>query len=126
MNMVDITVHEDTAIFDIKGFHKVWAFKKLLKIPVKHIVGVHHAAHRKKEFWKGWRVIGTHIPGVIAAGTFKHEGKTIFWDTSRGDNTIVVELANEHYDELVIDVDDPARVVQSLQAGIHEVRVSRP
>jgi hypothetical protein len=115
--MVEMTVQENQAIFDIQGTHKMWAFKKRLEIPLTNIVGIRRAQEQTQEFWKGWRVIGTHIPGVITAGTFHHNGKTIFWDATQGGNTIVVELMNEHYDELVIDVEDPDSIAQCLQAA---------
>jgi len=113
--MVEMTIRENRAVFDIRGTHKMWAFRKRLEIPLTNIIRIHRAQERTQEFWEGWHVIGTHIPGVITAGTFHHNGKTIFWDATHGGNTIVVELVNEHYDELVIDVDDPDYIVRCLQ-----------
>jgi len=120
--MVQVIIHEGNVLFEIQGMHKFLAFKDRLIIPLKNIVNVRHDPERAKSAWKGWRAIGTHIPGRLAAGTFRNKGKQMFWDTAVGDNTIVVELANEQYDELVIDVDIPEVVVKRLQNASYEVQ----
>ena len=58
---------------------------------------------------------GTSVPGVITAGTFYQDGKRVFWDVHRPESTIVVELADERYDELIVEVANPAAAVAQLQ-----------
>ena len=67
---------------------------------------------------KGLRAPGTHVPGVIIAGTFYQEGKRVFWDVKDPEKTIVINLADERYDELIVEVADPAEEVQRIQNAI--------
>ena len=115
-----VTIHQeaDTIIFTVEGWHKLWAFRSELRIPRAHLKSARHdpAAARA---W-GLRAPGTLVPGLIKAGTFYLDGffdnKPSFFDVRRQQNTVVVELADERYARLVIEVADPARVVAELTA----------
>jgi len=50
---------------------------------------------------------GTNVPGVITAGTFYQDGKRVFWDVHNPEKTIIIDLHDERYNELVVEVDDP-------------------
>lgn len=54
---------------------------------------------------------------LITAGTFYQHGKRIFWDVHDPEKTIVVELFDERYDELIVEVADPTAVVEQLQVA---------
>ncbi|MGK4569238.1 hypothetical protein [Flavobacterium sp. 3HN19-14] len=56
---------------------------------------------------------GTDLPGVIAAGTYYWNGRN-FLDVMNRKQTIVVELENEYYKKLIIDVKDPQAAVELL------------
>ena len=58
---------------------------------------------------------GTHIPGIIAAGTFLHQNKRIFWDVHHAENALIFELEHDDYDELIIEVENPAAVLELLK-----------
>ena len=57
---------------------------------------------------------GTSIPSVITAGTFYKEGNKIFWDVSNIENCIIVELKDEDYKQLIIEVENPVDAIQLL------------
>jgi hypothetical protein len=50
---------------------------------------------------------GTNNLGVLTAGTFYQHGKRVFWDVHNPDNTVVIELKDERYNELIVEVADP-------------------
>jgi hypothetical protein len=114
-----VTVHpeEDTVIFTVEGWHKLWAFRSELRIPRAHIKSARldpeAAAH-----WAGIRAGGTYVPGLITAGTFYLDGlfdhKPTFFDVQHQQSTVVVELADEQYARLIIEVADPTAVVAML------------
>jgi hypothetical protein len=57
-------------------------------------------------------------PGVLTAGTFYQHGKRIFWDVHNPENTIVIELRDERYDELIVEVADPQLTVELVRAAL--------
>jgi hypothetical protein len=69
-------------------------------------------------WWHGIRMPGTNIPGVITAGTFCQHGKRVFWDVHNPDNTVVIELRDERYNELVVEVADPNFTVELVKAAL--------
>jgi hypothetical protein len=62
------------------------------------------------------------VPGVITAGTFYQDGKRIFWDIHRPDKAVVITLAGESYNELVIEVENPDSFVATLQKSIADFK----
>ena len=95
------------------GWHRLWALKRRLIIPVSAIVSARHdpAAARGA---KGLKWPGTHVPGYFAAGSFRRGGQWTFWDVRDPERAIVVELRGQRYDRLVVEVQDPKESVQLL------------
>lgn len=116
--MVALFIEDGVATFEVQGADKLWALRSRLAIPLAHIRGARTDTEVAHGWWHGFRAPGTQIPGIITAGTFYQHGKRIFWDVHDPDNTVVVELADERYDELIIEVADPAVTVALLAAAI--------
>jgi hypothetical protein len=115
ISMVDFTITDATAVFEVEGMDKLWALKSRLEIPLAHIRDVRTDTEIARGWWHGLRMPGTQLPGVITAGTFYQAGKRVFWDVHHPERTIVVELADERYDQLIVEVADPAAAVVSLR-----------
>ena len=115
--MVKIAIEGERATFEVQGLHKVWALKSRLEVPLRNIMEVRAEPGTRLGWWKGLRLPGTHIPGVIVAGTYYRDGRWTFWDVRHPQRAIVVKLANERYAELVVEVDDPEAVVTRLNAA---------
>ena len=114
-HMVSVTQQDDDILFTVQGLHKVWALKSSLTIPRVNIKGARQDPDALKSWWKGWRV-GTHVPGLLTAGTFFFEDKRIFWDVHHEDHAVIIDLEDETYDQLIIEVEDPAAVLALLGA----------
>ena len=112
--MVEVTICGSAAVFEVEGLDKLWAFKSRMEIPLRHILGVRADPTAARTWWKGLRMPGTSVSGVITAGTFYQDGKRIFWDVHDPERTIVIELADERYNELIVQVTDPAATVAQL------------
>lgn len=93
--------------------HKLWAFKNQLTIPSENIINVHND-HQSIQGWKGWKSPGLSIPSVITAGTFIKDGDKIFWDVSNMDNCIIIDLKDEEYKQLIVEVENPAAEIKKL------------
>ena len=73
--------------------------------------GVRRDPEDALRWWKGWRLFGTAFSGVIWAGWFYKDGRHIFWDVSKPENAIAIDLVNEGYSQLIVEVADPATAV---------------
>jgi hypothetical protein len=116
--MVEITVADGKARFRVQGWDRLWSFKSELEIPLVHVRDVRADATAARSWWHGIRAPGASIPGVITAGTFYQHGKRVFWDVHDPDKTIVVELSDERFDELIVEVANPAEAVQQLRGAL--------
>jgi hypothetical protein len=117
--MARVTIEDNTLIIEIEGLDKLWALKSRLDIPITNVRGATRdpgIVHDRK----GIRAPGTYLPGVITAGTFYQDGDRVFWDVKDPEKAVVIELADERYARLVIQVDDPRAVVALIeQAKTH-------
>lgn len=111
--MVSISKQKDHFIFEVKGMHKLWAFKSELVIPADHVLNAFPFSEHENGR-KGWRAPGTYVPYMITAGTFHLDGTKIFWDVVNEDNSIVVVLKDEEFKELIIEVEAPSAAIKLL------------
>lgn len=119
--MVDLSVSDGKLILHVLGADKLWALKSTLEIPLQHISGVRADPEIARGWLHGIRMPGTQIPGVITAGTFYQHGQRIFWDVHHPENTIVIDLHDERYNELIVEVADPANTVETIRAWLPRV-----
>jgi len=68
--MVEVTVRDGVAVFEVEGMDKLWGLKSCLKIPLAHIRDVRLDAEAARGWWHGLKAPSTNLPGVITAGTF--------------------------------------------------------
>jgi len=116
--MVELSVAEGKLTLHVRGADKLWAFKSTLEIPLAHIAGVRADPEIARSWWHGIRMPGTNVPGVITAGTFYQDGKRVFWDVHHPERTIVIDLHDEQYNQLVVEVDDPHMAVNLILSSL--------
>ncbi|MEV0615354.1 hypothetical protein AB0I81_18695 [Nonomuraea sp. NPDC050404] len=115
--MALVRIDGDDLVVVLEGLDKLWAFKSSLTIPLANVRGA-TADPGIATDPKGIRAPGTHLPGVITAGTFHQDGDKIFWDVKDPSKALVVELANEQYIRLVLQVDDPRATVALIENAL--------
>jgi hypothetical protein len=111
--VVTIQKIDNNFLFKVKGMHKLWAFTSEIQIPCEHVI----KAYQDEVIVtgkKGFRFPGTSVPGVIHAGTFLNNGEKNFWDVSNSKNAIVIDLKDEQYHQLIIEVENPLEVIDLL------------
>jgi len=113
--MVDMEVREGNLVLHVRGADQFWALKSTLEIPLQHIAGVRADAEIARGWWHGFKLAGADIPGVLHAGTFYQHGKRIFWDVHDPEKTIVIDLCDERYAELIVEVADPASAIAMVR-----------
>jgi hypothetical protein len=113
-----VEVTADSLIIRIEGADQLWALRSRLDIPLANVVSAARAAEEARAWWHGIRVGGTQLPGVISAGRFYSHGQWVFWDVHDPDKAIAIELRDERYARLVIEVANPeaeiSRIIRAL------------
>lgn len=111
--MINIKKNDTHFIFEVQGMHKLWSFKSQLTIPIEHVKNAYQDKESLKG-WKGWRNPGVSLPLLLTAGAFHKDDKQIFWDVVNIDNCIIVDLQDEEYQQLVIEVENPSHAISLL------------
>ena len=116
--MVELSIDQGDLLVEVRGWSRLWTFKRQLQLPLSNIKAVRWDPAVAKGWWKGWRVPGTHIPGVIVAGTFYRRGGRDFWDVRNGSKAVTIELEGSTYRRLVVDVVDPQEAVTMINEAL--------
>ena len=114
--MALISIDGDDLVVEIEGLDKLWALKSRLVIPLGNVRGATADAGAVKEP-KGLRAPGTHLPGVVVAGTFHVDGERVFWDVHDAAKAVVIELAEQRYARLIVEVADPRATVALIEGA---------
>ena len=113
--MVELSISRGNLLLHVQGADRLWALKSSLEIPLQHVAGIRADPSIARGWWHGIRMPGTSIPGVITAGTFYQHGERVFWDVHNPDNTVVIDLRDERYNQLIVEVADPATAVALVE-----------
>jgi len=116
--MVQVSIHNDRVRFEVEGWDKLWALKSQLEIPVAHVRAARADPEPARGWYHGLRLPGTQIPGILTAGTFYQSDGFVFYDVHDPERTVVIDLDHEHYQRLVIEVENPTEVVKILRSVI--------
>ena len=99
-----------------QGLDKMWSFKRKLVVPLEHVLGASEDPGILDDT-KGLRAPGLHVPGKWA-GTYMEHGEKTYWNVTRPESPIVIQLKDEHYDRLVLGVKHPRELVDQINAAI--------
>lgn len=109
-----VTLTDSSLVIEPQGLDKVWSFTGSLTIPWNHVRGATHDPGMRNEP-KGWRGPGLHL-GQKLSGTFHADGESQFWNVNGFENTVVIELVDEHFNRIAVSLDDPARQTAEINA----------
>ncbi len=115
--MAIVSIDGKNLVVTMTGINKVAALKSRIDVPLAHVRGATEDPGIVHES-KGLRAPGTHVPGIITAGTFHQHGERIFWDVTDGSRAIVIEFVDEDFARLVITVEDPRASVELVNRAI--------
>lgn len=102
------------------GLVRLWALSKGVNVPVTSVVDV--GVSQRKDLHKGFKVPGTNLPGIMTAGTFRAHGEKALWMTGPAKEVLVIELHDETYRHLIVQVEDPHSAVEALRAAMNRER----
>src|SRR5260370_24167596 len=117
--MADITVDQEhkKLIIVVEGIERLWILNSRFEIPLAHVKGASINPEvasslpypRQEQGDPQW-----HAP--VSAGTFYHHGNRLFWEVTDPTKAVVIELKDDQYDALVLQVEEP----DDLVAPIHQ------
>lgn len=115
--MVKISINKKEMVLTVQGMHKLWALKSEMIIPLEQISGA--KVNRNEVLMpEGWRAPGAYIPGIITAGTYRAHGDKVFWDVVDLKKTIIIDLKNNNYNQLIVEVSDPDVTVNEINSEL--------
>ncbi len=76
-----------------------------LHVPLAHVTAAASGPAPNVPWFS--KLIGTNMPGVIAAGTFFDDGGWAFYDYRAGSECLLLDLDHEHYKRAVVEIDSP-------------------
>jgi hypothetical protein len=120
--MTDVEIYGDALIVHVRGMDRLFSLKSCLEIPLSHVLGAVADPQIAGGHSRGLRAPGTHLPGVITAGTFYQEGDRVFWNVRDPEKAIVIRLEDERYARLVIEVEDPTSTVAAIEEAMDQRR----
>jgi len=116
--MVRASIAEGTLRLELQGLRKFWVLKSRLEIPLAHV----RSARVEPALARGWLHGLRHAPDgphhLPAPGTLWRDNGRMFWDVQDPERTIVVTVSDEAYQELVVEVEEPAAVLGLIAGAI--------
>ncbi|QII82113.1 hypothetical protein [Jeotgalibaca arthritidis] len=112
-----ISIKNNNLIILPQGLDKVWSLKNKLEIPMTNVMG---ATIDKNilDVKKGFRGPGLEIPNKWS-GTWTLNGEKIFWNVTRKETPVVIQLKNEKFSRLILGLDDAIEWVDEINNSIN-------
>ena len=93
-------------------------------LPLEHVASARLDPHVRSEGpWLGAGRTDSLLDYAVAAGPMLVHGRREFWDVHDPERAVTIELVDEPYQRLVVEVADPAAVVDAVNAA---ARAARP
>jgi hypothetical protein len=118
--MTNIEIEGENLVLHVEGADELFALKSHLTIPLKHIDRAEFDPDLAHQWIKGLKLVGARIPGVIKAGTFFQDGGRVFWDVHHPDQTVVINLKDETYKKLIVEVINPQQTVALINQALNK------
>ena len=120
--MATISVAGDDLVVEVTGRDRFYALNKsTVTVPLEHVVAVGAGAQMGRPLMPGFPWLANSFPGAFTVGSYRCRGKWTFWVVHDPKQTVLVTLRNEHYSQLVIEVEDPGATI----ALVNQARNSR-
>jgi hypothetical protein len=117
--MVNVKIEDGKLVLTLEGLDRLWAMKSHLAIPLGNVSAVRADARIASEKGRtGLKLTGARLGERLIAGSFRQDGKTVFWDVHDAQKAIVLDLHDEHYAQLIVEVEDPPQTVAQIQAAL--------
>jgi len=114
-----IDIDESHLRVTLHGLDVVWTTRRRMILPLEHVTGAHLDPHIHRHGpWLGAGRTDALLDYAVAAGSMVVHGRHEFWDVHHPDKAIEIDLVDEAYERLVLEVDDPETVVAEVNAAV--------
>ena len=111
--MAKLLVDDNVVTVSLSVIEKAEAFHGDVSVPRTAVVSARVVPDGLDEV-HGLRMPGTGLPGVIMVGTWRDKQGVTFAACHGRRPAVVLELAGQHYDRLVVTVENPDEVAAAL------------
>lgn len=115
--MAKVTLTENEMLVSLSTFESIQALRGSFAIPLAKIRGVTEDTDYIKS-GLGIRSPGTGFPGLVAKGTFFKQGQKVLSLWHRGQELVVVELADSKWDRILIGCKDSKALAQQINGAL--------
>jgi len=115
MPVLELT--KDELVVHLRAWEAVASLQRSIRIPLANVRGASEDEGFRGHAL-GLRAPGTSLPGVLSAGTYYKDGDRQFVFIGPGTHPVVIELANEKWNRLVLGVEDARRTVLDVSGAI--------
>jgi hypothetical protein len=119
------TIADGVLTLSLRTWDKIFSVHGSLHIPLEHISDVSSGPAPAVPILS--KVIGTNMPGVLAAGTFFDSHGLLFYDYGADAECLILDVDHERFHRVVVEIDAPqtaAAVVQHVKAAIAAPRAT--
>ena len=120
--MAEVLILDSSIKVKMSFSETIGALQRSFEIPLQNVRGATTDNSYIKPGWEnglGFRSPGTGFPGLIAEGTFRKNGQKVLSLWRRGQQVVVIELANSKWDRLVIGSNDADDLTLRLNAALN-------
>lgn len=98
---MQLTLNQNQLVIQLEWYEQLWAFTlhNSIAIPLAHLV--QPTTEEPQSSWTDIRAPGTHLPGVIKAGTYYTRRGREFWYVT-AQSFLSLELREEPYQKIVL------------------------
>ena len=114
-----IELTDDTVLLKLEGISGIASLKTHLELPLSHVSGARTEQADKARAEKPMFRFGTHIPGLITAGSYGSGESKQFWYVEDADRLLVIDLRDEKFARVVVQVDDPENIASQIEGRIN-------
>jgi hypothetical protein len=117
--MTDVKIKDDRLHVTIRGIDILWTFKSRIVLPLEHVAGARRDPHLRAEGpWLGAGRTNALLGYTVAAGPMLVHGRREFWDVHDPERAVTIDLVGEPYQRLVVEVRDPAAVMDAVNTAV--------
>lgn len=118
--MAEVSIREGFLVVSIGWFETIRALRGSFSIPMAQVRGATEDSRYVAPKELGLRSPGTGFPGLVAEGTFRKNGEKVLSLWRRGQEVVVIELADARWNRLVVGCDDAKALADLINRTIRQ------